>query len=274
MNNGDAGLPDGFGDASLLDAASCRPGDLSTFAPSYHPAVHPQSVCRAEVVQPDAIVASDPIQLFYDDCFGPHRSSFACTSFAAESPAFGACARCIETSTAAATYGPLVVDPVTGFVRPNVGGCIEITDPLALPCAKEVQVQDACYAAACSANCPVTDDASLAAYDACAAQAASGACAAFTMLAQSCVDAQASSAVAPCLSMTFRDFYDTVVPLFCAATATTNPPEDAAAASDATTDAALDAAQGPDASRGGDAAVDAGADVEVTPEGSDATGGG
>jgi hypothetical protein len=257
LDAGNQGGGGGIGDASL-DATSCHPGDVQTFSASYHPAVKPQSVCRADVVQPNAIVAADPIALFYDACFGPHRSSFSCASFASASPAYAACAKCIETPATAAQYGPLIVDAVSGFAHPNVGGCIEITDPLALSCAKAAQAQEACEVTACAANCPMTDDVaaydvSLAAFDACTAQAAAGGCKAFATAAATCVDAQASSAVGPCLTMTFRDFYDAVVPLFCAASpldAAAPPPDvadtgpvtdDAARAVDASLDAASDA---------------------------------
>jgi hypothetical protein len=246
MNGGDAGFGGGGpGDASSLDASSCHPGDVEAFVASYHPAVPPQAVCLPQIVQPNALIAGDPITLFYDACFGPHKSPFACGSFAGTSPAYAACAACIETSASASSYGPLVVDPADGFVRANVGGCIELTDPLALSCAKAAQAQQACQAAACAVNCPVTDDTSLDAYNACADQAAAGGCETFTAAA-SCVDAEAVD-LAACSSTSFQDFYFAVVPMFCGVL-----PVDAAAPADASGGSSIDGATRDDAEDGVD----------------------
>jgi hypothetical protein len=246
----DAGSGQGGADASF-DASSCHPGDVQAFVWSYRPAVPPQAACRPDAVQPGAFIAGDPIEIFYDDCFGPHKSALACSAFATASPAYAACAACIETSAAASSYGPLIVDAADGVVRANVGGCIELTAPLALSCAKAAQAQQGCEAAACAANCPVTDSASLDAYDECANQAAAGGCAGLTTAA-GCVDAQAVS-LASCLSTSFHDFYFAVVPLFCATS-----PADASAPSDA---AAPPDSAAPDATSTVDAAgvADAGA---------------
>ena len=215
----DSGTTTALFDASV-DASSCFPGSVATFVPlPYHSASAPENVCV-----PVGLV-HDPIALFYDDCFGPHASKEACQDLSA-TPAFAACARCIETPTSADTYGPLVVDPAA-LVAANVSGCIELADPFGLPCAKAVQAQGECDVAACEANCPVFDSASLGQYQACAAQARQGGCLAFAT-AGVCGDAGAAKA---CSWPTFKDFYDHVVPLFCA-----SPPPVLFAVADAATE--------------------------------------
>lgn len=233
----DAALPPNSTADAQVDASSCVPGNLSTFVPSvYHPAVAPQDACR-----PVGLV-HDPISLFYDDCFGPHASKEACADLA-QTPALAACTRCIETPLGADSYGPLVVDK-GALVAANVAGCIELTQPHALSCAKAVQAQAECEMAACEANCYVSDPVSLGQYQACASQARDVGCQAFAT-ASVCGDA---GQVDACSWPSFKDFYDHVVPLFCA-----SPPPiadmDAAAASDAVvvdSGSPLDAA--PDAS--------------------------
>jgi hypothetical protein len=106
-----------------------------------------------------------------------------------------------------------------------VAGCIELSDPGALSCAKSVQALSECELAACAANCPVSDPASLDAYDLCAAHADHTGCATYYSVAASCTSAvaEAGTYAAPsCLETDFRRFYDYVVPLFCGA-----PPADA-----------------------------------------------
>jgi len=194
------------------DASSCRPGSVQTFqAVAYHPA-------GAFCGQCTPLQVSD----YYADCLDPTTSSpDACNSFAKQSAAQGACAACIQTPDTAAAYGPLVTSGT--LVRANVGGCIQLTDPRALACAKAKQAALACELLACQANCPVSsaDPVSLQGYAACAAAADGAGCQAFAQAAECSAgdaggDADGSaSQVAICLATDFKTFYDEVVPLFC-----------------------------------------------------------
>jgi hypothetical protein len=228
------------------DSSACRPGDVETFQPlSYHPAAAAwQGVCS-----PDAIAG------FYAACIGPERTSTACDAFMSDKTT-GPCAACILTPDTASHDGPLISHQT--FITANVAGCIELTDRGSLYCAKVVQALGGCELAACQANCPVNDSASLAAYDACAGQADIAGCQSYAMLA-ACVDAGDAGQSAKCLTASFPDFYNQVVPLFCgapppgldgavlpefdASTDASSAAADAAAAMDGSNDARIDAPQ-------------------------------
>jgi hypothetical protein len=235
--DGAASGTEGGGASPGADANACRPGDVGTYQPAYHPASAAwQGLCR-----PDLISG------FYDACLGPLATGSACAAFKADKTA-GRCASCILTSDTATHYGPLV-DHGT-FITTNVAGCIELTDPSGLSCAKSLQALSGCELAACEANCPVQDPASRAVYDQCAVGADQAGCGSYVALA-TCADDEVDAGLAQnCLIGTFADFYNTVVPLFCGAPQVDGgvAPFDAASAglsSDASPDAqpvALDAA--------------------------------
>jgi hypothetical protein len=193
------------GSGSPRDANSCQPGSVQTFQPSaYHPATAAwRGACTATLY--------DPIRLFYDQCLGSGATPAGCSDFAKHN---AACVACILTPDTADHYGPLIDHG--GFVTGNIAGCIELTLPGALSCAKSVQALSECELASCEANCPVTDTASLDSYNACASQADSAGCASYSMAA-SCADAlvDAGTDAARCFAPDFRHFYDAVVPLFC-----------------------------------------------------------
>ncbi|MBV9947564.1 MAG: hypothetical protein JOZ69_11990, partial [Myxococcales bacterium] len=191
---------------SASDASACRPGDVQTYEPGgYHSATASgQGVCDAAAVQG-----------FDDACLGPRATHETCMAFKAD-PATAACARCIDTPDTETRYGPLV-DHGT-FITPNVAGCIELTAPSRLQCARSLQALSGCELAACEANCPVQDAASRAAYDACAAQADTGGCHSFQAVVAACVSQGGGAGPADlCLAANFADFYAEVVPLFCSA---------------------------------------------------------
>jgi hypothetical protein len=189
------------------DASSCQPGSVQTFQPgAYHPATAAwQGACATNIY--------DPIQLFYDQCLGGGATPSKCADFQKNNPA---CVACILTPASADHYGPLIDNG--GFVTGNVAGCIELTDPGGLSCAKSVQALSACELASCSANCPVNDARSLDSYNGCAAQADLGGCAQYEA-ATSCTDtvADAGTDAARCFATDFQHFYYAVVPLFCGA---------------------------------------------------------
>jgi hypothetical protein len=229
------------GDADIglgpLDGGACTPGDVRTFVPAaYRPATPAwQDVCTAA-----------QLAAFYTACIdsGPDSGTPAsCTAFSQSDPTNAACAACILTPDSMSNYGPLI-DHGT-FITENVGGCIELTDPSGLVCAKAQQALSGCELAACEANCPVHDDATRDAFDQCADDAASMGCEMFSDQASCALGIAEAGSSMGCVSSTFIDFYYAVVPLFCGPPPPqeggTPPPEagnpDAAASGDATVDA-------------------------------------
>jgi hypothetical protein len=219
--NAPSGLAASAGDAGLIDASACLPGDVPTFVPAeYHPAERNLGACSAEAL--DAL---------YDACFGSRATVHLCNVQLAQYPT---CASCLETPPDAGSDGPLIVD-VSGWIRLNVAGCIELSDPSnpsALSCAEAVQELAGCEFASCAANCPVTPNngSSIAAYDTCAQQADVSGCELYVG-AVACtgadaggLPADAGAAIAACLQSSLQGFFFAAVPLFCGP-----PPVDAGA---------------------------------------------
>jgi hypothetical protein len=241
-------LPDGAGASEVLPSAdggaagvtpvndaapigtSCHPGNVETFVPTAYRHATPsgQGACSSS----DG--GADPIQAYYEDCFGSGMTKAACDGFAASNPT---CQACIESAATATAYGPLVL--ANGFVEANVAGCIEVEAPSEFACAQAQQALSDCELAACAANCPVVDQSSLLAYEECAAEADQGGCLAYdtaSLCLQEEVEAGASSAPeALCLSTTFQAFYAAIVPIFCGQTLADGGPP----ASDASADASV-----------------------------------
>jgi hypothetical protein len=255
-------VPTDAGGVPLTDdgpgvGTSCYPGNVETFSPAAYRAA--TSAGQGACVPVDGV---DPIQVYYDDCFGPTGSRAACDAFGQISPANAACMACIVTAGTAAAYGPLVL--TDGFVQTNVAGCLELEAPLDLACAQAQQALSDCELAACSANCPVVDQASLVVYEKCAEQADATGCQAY-YAAAACLRAQADAGVdggpeSVCLAPSFEAFYQAVVPLFCGQTSADAGLVEASAGdagpSDAEGEVRIDAgSSSPDAH--GDAAIDA-----------------
>jgi hypothetical protein len=214
LANAAAGLPESTGDATLIDASACIPGDVPTFVPAeYHPAERTPGACPASAEALDAL---------YEACFGSRASAHLCSVQLAPYPG---CASCLEAPPDSGTYGPLIVD-VSGWIQLNVAGCIELSDPSnpsALSCAEAVQELAGCEFASCAANCPVTpnDGISISAYDTCAQQADLSGCQLYVGAA-ACARADAGglpadggAAIAACLQSSLQSFFSAAVPLFC-----------------------------------------------------------
>jgi hypothetical protein len=263
--NGAYAVPDGMatgsGDGATStpgDANACRPGDVETYQPkAYRPATAAwQGVCSAA-----------QIGSYYDDCLGAQATTTTCTAFQSDKTS-SPCAACISTLDDASHYGPLISHGT--FITTNVAGCIELTDPAGLSCAKALQALSGCELYACQANCPVNDSASRMAFDSCADQASHAGCTSYDM-ATGCVSAERDAGrAADCLLPAFFDFYNAVVPLFCGAPASEfdagSPAFDASAdgaramASDASDDVRMDALSDTRAEAASDAVVEAAKD--------------
>jgi hypothetical protein len=137
---------------------------------------------------------------FSQQCFGPGATLETCANFATSSAAdagpdagpfitSSGCAACLLTAAsndAGTGWGPGVAGTI---VTPNLAGCIELADnsPTGIACAQTVQAAAQCVDYACRTSCPVTDDASRAAYLACTATAATGVCGTYTAAANVCI---------------------------------------------------------------------------------------
>jgi hypothetical protein len=220
------GTPIGDDSGSADDAASaCVPADETGFTATWHPAkAHTDSCTSAQI---DA----------YHKCLqdGQTQASPAsCTPFNGTNAtaANKACVACILTQDTAASYGPIVVHK--GTIEMNVPGCLAVatSDLGGTGCAGKYQAASACRNASCSANCPVTDDASFQLEQQCEQAAAAGTCKTFEDAA-GCADAlvEAGGAPAACLAgQSFDDLYTAIVPIFCGgADADGGTPVDAAA---------------------------------------------
>jgi hypothetical protein len=204
----DARATDGTG-ALALDASSCQPADVETYVPGvYHSAAAAwQGACTP-----------DEISAFYMDCLGPSATAATCSAFTATDASGASCAACIVTPDSASVYGPLISHGT--FITSNVAGCIQLTMPGELSCAKDEAALVGCELAACEANCPVEDALTRQAYGACASAADSAGCQSYAQMTQCAQPAQEDAgedagAGSVCLQ-SFTAFYDAVVKLFCA----------------------------------------------------------
>jgi hypothetical protein len=241
----DAGTVTESGGPAIVDANSCQPGEVETYTPS---------VYRPATAQWQGVCTSDQIATFGSACLalGGPSSPDACAAFAAPDAATAPCAACILTPDSSSTYGPLIAHDHGTFITPNVAGCIELTAPGQLSCAKAEAALLGCQLAACEANCPVHDTVTRSAYDACALAADTSGCQPYSTMA-ACVSSLDAAAASVC-SGSFMDFYNAVVPLFCgpplldaSATALDGAVSDGLSPSDGSANAGHDA-QGMDAS--------------------------
>ena len=197
-------------DGGATDGAAlvCAPADVTAFTPpAYHSANAPTAACTQDLV--DA---------YYTDCLAPATTDLTCAPFATTGDlAHKACAACIVSQDTAARFGPLVQHK--GTVSLNLSGCIELRDAQnGLACAKAYQAAEDCDDAACVDKCPVSDDASFAAYKACTQAAAGGGCKAYTDgIACAAGEADAGPAAVCFQGQSFQDLYRSIVPVFCIA---------------------------------------------------------
>jgi hypothetical protein len=209
-SSADASFGSSSGGNETDAASSCHASDVLTYVQgSYQPAAAPSGAC----------LGADGGELwddFYDQCLGPDKASDACNLYKM-TPETAACAACVLTPYTAAQLGPIL--DFGEFVGGNVAGCIEITTPSDPGCPKAVQALTDCEIAACQANCPVSDPASLEAREDCASDVDHMGCEMFFDMASTCRGAEADAGLAgACMNGAFKDFYDNVVPLFCGQT--------------------------------------------------------
>lgn len=153
----------------------CKPGDVASFEPTWKAPVPPSAKCTQ--AQIDALL----------DCLlDENADQTACKTITADKNNKD-CGACLLTPSSAAKYGPVI--SADGLVSVNLAGCIAIKegDLSANGCGAKFQALNQCGDEACAANCPVTDDASFAAYQKCTQAAEAGACSKFAGDA-ACID--------------------------------------------------------------------------------------
>jgi hypothetical protein len=195
--------------SDVVPPSMCQPADVSTFQPpTYAPAsgVH-QGLCTQ--TQIDSI---------YQACLGSNATQAGCDMLIGTGASASdlACSACVFSQDSDTTHGPIIDRGST--VAINLPGCVELLDPNGLACAKSLQAADRCEVDACSANCPVSDAASLSLYDGCIDTAAEGGCKTFEMATGCADDEQDGGPAAACFAgTTFLEQYDAIVALFCGA---------------------------------------------------------
>lgn len=192
---------------------TCAPGDVTTFMAKPKPNKAHTDSCT-----------EDQIDKYLTACLGNTATNTTCAPFGANGAA-KVCGACLRTDDNAAANGPLISHG--GYVVPNVAGCVGIAtkDTSPTSCAYKLASREQCSAAACTANCPVTDDASLEALSMCTdtADAAGGGCATFSDAANACADTlvDAGGSASECLAGGgFEAAYGVIARLFCLKAAT------------------------------------------------------
>jgi hypothetical protein len=169
------------------------------------------------------VCAQSQIDGFFAGCVKTGATQQTCAPYGTSGTASNqACAKCLYTPSTAAAYGPLV--DKSGVVELNIAGCLALAEsrPDGSGCGGKFQANSQCEDAACKANCPVTDDASFAAYQNCVqtADTTPNICQSYANAA-TCADqiVEAGAVGATCLNyQTFDDGYANLAPIFCLGT--------------------------------------------------------
>lgn len=155
------------GSTPTTDAAKvCAPGSIATFAPVWKPPTGKnQGKC-----------SSTQVDQYVGCLFSQAANDPACRDYLS-SPANAVCGACLMSQLDDTQYGPLIrlsADAITV----NVEGCVALMtgDAKATSCAAKAQALGQCRTAACDPNCPLTDHASLLAYNACEDAAGNSVC--------------------------------------------------------------------------------------------------
>lgn len=121
----------------------CTPGDVSSFNPTYIPAIKPAMQCSTQVLTD-----------FFTACIDPGATGTTCQTW---QKANTSCNSCIITDSTAASWGPLVQigNSLKNFAGTylNISGCYE-AQGVPTSCAQNIQFGLMCDAAAC----PVPSD--------------------------------------------------------------------------------------------------------------------
>jgi hypothetical protein len=119
------------------------PFDAGTFA--FIPPNAPRSSC-----------ASSQVLAYYDACFAGSSTTTACDAFTGDA-ANASCIGCVLTPQSASSYGA-IVGLSNNTIRPNIEGCIALTDgnTSASGCGALYQALEVCRYDACAPVCDVS----------------------------------------------------------------------------------------------------------------------
>jgi hypothetical protein len=170
----------------IVDAApGCAPANMAGFVPPTYVHANMQSFdCPSHE---GAFLTST--------CFGDASTVAACSAFPDAGVPDGStlsaqCNSCLRSDEVpdGGSYGPFV--RLGGTTVANVAGCVELADysDAGQSCAVSLQAAAVCVDRACRPSCPVTDNASRAAYVACTKLAAAGTCLTFAQAAVACTN--------------------------------------------------------------------------------------
>lgn len=126
------------------------------------------------------------------------------------------CVACLMSKSTNTSWGALVAEDNT-LVTLNIAGCLAITqnDSSAGSCAAHLEAANACEAAGCDAQCPVTNQTSFQEYSECIQTVDATGCA--TLVGAECTLSDAGPS-AVCIDFaSFQDGYNTYAKVFCGA---------------------------------------------------------
>lgn len=187
----DAGAADGSVDARVNDAGPkvCAPGDVSTFEPTWKPPTGRwQGKCTAQQVET------------YVAClFSQAANDPTCRDYLARADN-AVCSHCLMSAVDDPAYGPLIrLGP--DAITVNVEGCVSLVtnDAQSTSCGAKAQALGQCRSAACAPSCPLTDHASLLAFNACEAASDKSVCKSY-LTASACLAPLLEGSAAACAS--------------------------------------------------------------------------
>jgi hypothetical protein len=187
-------------DGGATTAATCAPASAEGWTATWVPPTGAsQGACAAQ-----------DLSNLYAACFGASATDDTCNSYQSNNPT---CAACVLSASTDSSWGPVVVFGDTTTI--NQPGCLALVDPAEGTCAQAAQAQTECEHALCDPSCPVSDSASLTAWQQCVAQADDGACAAYggsTCLASALAADGGGDA---CGGADFATAFTTVATVFC-----------------------------------------------------------
>lgn len=180
-------------------ATSCEPASAAGWSPTWVPPTGAaQGVCAAQ-----------DLANIYGACFGSDATTDSCSAYQSNNPS---CASCVISDSTDSSWGAIVVFADTTVV--NQPGCLDLVDSAEASCAQSAQAQSECEQALCDSSCPVTDNASLVAWQQCATEADQGPCAGYE---STCLQQQlgADAGGAACAGADFPTAFTNVATVFC-----------------------------------------------------------
>jgi hypothetical protein len=176
-------------------AATCSPGSVAGFSPSWIPPGHHAGACT-----------SAQLDMYFAACLGPSSTTAGCNDF---KDSAATCVSCLEPS-GGTTSGPIVKHGM--ITEQNVGGCVAVAEPSHEACAKQINAQQECELAACEANCISSDPASFGNYIQCAKAADQAGCKPFV---PTCFGDLGTKSQACFNGSSFQDGFRSIAAIFC-----------------------------------------------------------